>query len=256
MASEKPIFTVIIVDKETGEEIQVDVNTCAEAVTCASGKKLQVHLQEIHSHMENGSIHLTPAERAGIETQQGAQAKADAAKNAAVSVASLMFEGLKGAAATFAKNEATTARDAAYRYTDNKTAVLKQHTDNKDNPHGVTAEHVGLGNVPNKKTNDVTPTYEMSSTLQNLASGEKLSVAFGKIAKAIYDFISHIGNKSNPHSVTAKQAGALPTAGGTMTGDLAMDGGYIKLKRGKNYGTEAEIPTDFPDGGLWLKVVE
>ena len=32
--------------------------------------------------------------------------------------------------------------------------------------------------------------------------------------------------------------------------------GYIKLQRGVHYGTESEIPADFPEGGLWFKVVE
>lgn len=86
---------------------------------------------------------------------------------------------------------------------------FSDHTSNKSNPHGVTASQVGLGNVPNVSTNNQTPTYTASSTLTSLASGEKLSIAFGKIAKAITDFISHLANKSNPHEVTASQVGAL-----------------------------------------------
>lgn len=34
----------------------------------------------------------------------------------------------------------------------------------------------------------------------------------------------HASNKNNPHGVTAKQAGALPIAGGTMMGDLFLTG--------------------------------
>lgn len=86
---------------------------------------------------------------------------------------------------------------------------FSEHTNNKSNPHEVTASQVGLGNVPNVSTNDQTPTFTESSTLTSLASGEKLSIAFGKIAKAITSFISHLGNKSNPHEVTASQVGAL-----------------------------------------------
>lgn len=82
------------------------------------------------------------------------------------------------------------------------------HIGNKSNPHGVTKSQVGLGNVPNVATNDQTPTFTAASTLKTLTSGEKLSVAFGKLAKAITDLISHIGNKSNPHGITASQIGA------------------------------------------------
>lgn len=75
------------------------------------------------------------------------------------------------------------------------------------NPHGTTKTDIGLGNVPNVATNDQTPTYTEASALAKLTSGEKLSVAFGKISKAITDLISHIGNKNNPHGVTKSQVG-------------------------------------------------
>ena len=84
---------------------------------------------------------------------------------------------------------------------------LTSHTSNTSNPHKVTASQVGLGNVPNLATNDQTPTYTVASSNTALSSGEKLSVAFGKIAKAISSLISHLANKSNPHSVTKLQVG-------------------------------------------------
>ena len=70
--------------------------------------------------------------------------------------------------------------------------TLNAHTSNKSNPHGVTKEQLGLGNVPNVSTNDQTPTYTEASTTETLTSGEKLSIAFGKIKKAITDLISHL----------------------------------------------------------------
>lgn len=75
------------------------------------------------------------------------------------------------------------------------------------NPHKVTKNDVGLSNVPNVATNDQTPTFTESTTLTKLTSGEKLSVAFGKISKAITDLINHIANKNNPHEVTKTQVG-------------------------------------------------
>ena len=75
-------------------------------------------------------------------------------------------------------------------------AALQTHANSKSNPHGVTKSQVGLGNVPNVATNDQTPTYTEASTLTKLTSGEKLSVAMGKIAKAIADLISHIADKT------------------------------------------------------------
>ena len=81
------------------------------------------------------------------------------------------------------------------------------HASNKSNPHGVTKAQVGLSNVPNVTTNNQAPTYTETSTLSALASGEVLSVAFGKLAKAISSLISHLSNASNPHGVTKAQVG-------------------------------------------------
>lgn len=92
---------------------------------------------------------------------------------------------------------------------------LDTHTANKSNPHGVTVAQVGLDKVPNVATNDQTPTYTAASTLAALTSGEKLSAAFGKLAKAVSDLIAHLANKSNPHGVTPTQIGAAATNHGT-----------------------------------------
>lgn len=60
--------------------------------------------------------------------------------------------------------------------------------------HTHSKEDVGLGNVPNVTTNDQTPTHTEATTLETLTSGEKLSVAFGKIKKAISSLISHLAD--------------------------------------------------------------
>jgi hypothetical protein len=52
----------------------------------------------------------------------------------------------------------------------------------------------------------------VASANANLTSGEKMSVAFGKIAKAIASLISHLADKSNPHGVTASQIGAMTSS--------------------------------------------
>ena len=87
------------------------------------------------------------------------------------------------------------------------TDDLTSHTNNTSNPHNVTKNQVGLGNVPNVATNDQTPTYSDATSLATLTSGEKLSIAFGKIKIAISNLISHISNKNNPHTVTKTQIG-------------------------------------------------
>lgn len=59
----------------------------------------------------------------------------------------------------------------------------------------------------NGNASDTVVNFEESDQNQNLKSGERLSVAFGKIAKAIKTLISHVADKSNPHGVTKEQIG-------------------------------------------------
>lgn len=120
-------------------------------------------------------------------------------ENRAVSAAIIRIEERSKRTEEYAKEKAEEAENA-----------LDEHKHDKENPHGVTKEQVGLGNVPNVVTNDQTPTYEEAEALVELTSGEKLSAAFGKLKKAVISLISHLGNKDNPHAVTAAQAGARP----------------------------------------------
>lgn len=76
------------------------------------------------------------------------------------------------------------------------------------NPHQITPQQIGLGNVDNVHLADYTPTFTEASTFSNIDSGTKFSVIFGKIKKAISTLISHIANHNNPHGVTLNQMGA------------------------------------------------
>ncbi|MBQ8088478.1 MAG: hypothetical protein IJ234_08670 [Clostridia bacterium] len=77
----------------------------------------------------------------------------------------------------------------------------------RDNPHNVTKGQVGLSEVPNVSTNNQTPTYTKATSEQNLSSGEKLSVAMGKIARDLETLLNHLKDFENPHKVTKKQIG-------------------------------------------------
>ena len=132
---------------------------------------------------------------------------------------------------------------------------LISHIRNTGNPHSVTKAQVGLGNVPNVATNDQTPTYTAATTLSTLTSGEKLSVSMGKIMKAITDLISHIGNKSNPHNVTAAQVSALPLTGGTLTGNLTgkyITGTWLQATDSDNHMTSAAAKIAVIDSSGWV----
>ena len=109
-------------------------------------------------------------------------------------------------------------------------ADLEAHVKNMDNPHKVTKEQVGLGNVPNAATNDLTPTYAEARALVGMKSGEKLSIAFGKIAKSVSSLIDHMKNGENPHKVTADQVGAAKESHKHSTNDLTD--GVLGVARG------------------------
>lgn len=74
------------------------------------------------------------------------------------------------------------------------TDKVDGHIGNTTNPHNVTKAQVGLGNVDNVNTNGQTPTYTVASTNTTLTSGETLTTAFGKIAKAISSLIAHLAD--------------------------------------------------------------
>ena len=90
--------------------------------------------------------------------------------------------------------------------------------------------------------NNQTPNFDDTVPLEKLTSGEKISLAFGKIAKAITEFISHLKNKENPHSVTAEQIGAVVKGKNIVVGTKNnKDTTYGGVRVGIVY-TEDDIP--------------
>ena len=79
----------------------------------------------------------------------------------------------------------------------------------RDNPHQVTAEQVGLGNVANKEESLIAPTWNtVPETVSEPQSGETLRTLFGKLTAAVRALSGHLQSSSNPHGVTAGQVGA------------------------------------------------
>lgn len=67
---------------------------------------------------------------------------------------------------------------------------LNKHIQDTENPHKTTKAQIGLSNVPNVTTNDQTPTFTQATARNNIASGNTLSVIFGKIMKWFADLKS------------------------------------------------------------------
>lgn len=107
-----------------------------------------------------------------------------------------------------------------------------KHVQNRENPHRVTAEMLGLGNVPNVSTNEQVVTYKTPTdeTTKALTPGETMQQAFEKISRAILNLIGHIANKKNPHGVTAAQAGAAAKTHNHGAADI--NSGILGVQRG------------------------
>ena len=97
---------------------------------------------------------------------------------------------------------------------------------------GIDKTAVGLGNVPNVSTNDQTPTFTEASTRNNIASGEKLSVILGKIAKFFNDlktvaFSGSFSDLSNKPSINS-----VELSGNKTTGDLGINADNVMMSDG------------------------
>ena len=119
-----------------------------------------------------------------------------------------------------------------------KKTDFDAHVADKNNPHGVTKEQLGLGSVENKVINDQTPTYTVPASTAELVSGESISTSLGKLAAAVKALITHVADKQNPHGITAA---AISAAAVNHTHSAAdINGGTLSILRGGTGGATAE----------------
>ena len=70
--------------------------------------------------------------------------------------------------------------------------------------------------------NEQTPNYAEATTLENLTSGEKISIAFGKIKKAIAEFISHLADTTKHITSTERTSWNNKAPSGHGLGTLSV----------------------------------
>lgn len=110
------------------------------------------------------------------------------------------------------------------------TADLDQHIDDHNNPHQVTNEQVGLGNVPNVTTNDQTPTFTEPAHPIAFNSGDKLSIIMGRLSAGLKSLIQHLQDYGNPHNVTPTKIGAAAASHTHSAPDITS--GTLPVARG------------------------
>lgn len=90
-------------------------------------------------------------------------------------------------------------------------ADLTGHINNRNNPHGVTKEQVGLGNVTNIEQASKVDFQAHSNNRNNPHGVTKTQVGLGNVTNveqaSKQEFNSHATNRNNPHNVTKSQVG-------------------------------------------------
>ena len=80
---------------------------------------------------------------------------------------------------------------------------LQAHIDNENNPHAVTKEQVGLGDVENHPMDS----YASQDSSNYITSGAVYQAMGQAVAEADSHLSEHVNNTDNPHSVTKEQVG-------------------------------------------------
>ena len=88
---------------------------------------------------------------------------------------------------------------------------LTGHINNRNNPHGVTKQQVGLGNVANVEQASKVDFQNHLNNRNNPHGVTKQQVGLGNVANveqaSKVDFQNHLNNRNNPHGVTKQQVG-------------------------------------------------
>lgn len=109
-------------------------------------------------------------------------------------------------------------------------ADLDDHIHDYQNPHKVTAEQVGLGNVENVKTGDAQIDFKAAAEAKNIESGETVSTVFGKLYTALKALLAHLTDYNNPHKVTP--FGINAAAVGHQHSASDINAGTLSVTRG------------------------
>ena len=114
---------------------------------------------------------------------------------------------------------------------------FNEHLADYSNPHHVTKEQVGLGNVPNETPSNMAVTFTKPATLVPPSSGDTLETITGAVAKAVEQLKSHLQDGNNPHEITPELIGASPTGHKHSASDITS--GTLSIARGGTGGNTA-----------------
>ena len=106
--------------------------------------------------------------------------------------------------------------------------------------------------------NEQTPNYDEATELVTLSSGEAIKIAFGKIAKAIKDLISHIADSVKHITADERTAwnGKANITGDAFTGNVSIVKNQLPslyLTSGKAMSQIYRVANDNSEDGVWIR---
>ena len=207
-------------DTTLPKQISDEVTARTEAINALQGELADDIAQEVvdrNSAIAAAKTELTTAINKEVSDRKAADTQVRTDLEAAFE---LVAEDLRGADTTLQNNitkevndrkgeitrvEKLISDEAATRAQADTTvnAKVDSHIGNKSNPHGVTRDQLGLGNVNNTSDAD-----------KPVSTAQATAIADAKAAgtNAQTHLTTHMQNKSNPHGVTRDQLGLGTTA--------------------------------------------
>ena len=207
-------------DTTLPKQISDEVTARTEAINALQGELADDIAQEVvdrDTAIAAAKTELTTVINKEVSDRKAADTQVRTDLEAAVE---LVAEELRGADTTLQNNitkevndrkgeitrvEKLISDEAATRAQADTTvnAKVNSHIGNKSNPHGVTRDQLGLGNVNNTSDAD-----------KPVSTAQATAIADAKAAgtNAQTNLTTHIQNKSNPHGVTRDQLGMGTTA--------------------------------------------
>lgn len=189
------------------------INTLlSNKVTKVDGYNLisDVEKQQILTNINNISTILTSSDTALDDLQE----IVDYIKINRETLSALDIDSVAGLrTALNGKASITHNHDTSY---EPKNANIQQHISGTSNPHGVTKEQVGLGNVPNLDTSDAVQNTHTHTNKTILDATEEsfttilrnnFNSAVAWITTNGSNLITHLSSTNNPHTVTKDQVG-------------------------------------------------
>lgn len=279
-SSENPIQNKVV--KAEADRLQGEINQKVPTSRTVNG------------HALTGNISLTAADVGADASGAAANALGSAKTYTDKKIVDLIggapetLDTLKEIADEFAANEAVLEALNAAIGTKASTEALQGHMGNQSNPHGVDKADVGLGNVENKTgadirgemtkaeiekalgytpsaitkvpdvaTNDQTPTFTQAASRANIASGEKLTVIFGKLMKWYADlkgvaFSGSYSDLSNRPSIPAAVAVKGNAESSYRTGNVNLTPANLGAAAASHTHTASQVsglPSSLPANG-------